>query len=132
MPSSRKSICAGLTTLEENDSQSDHDTDLDDTVTLEIGSDYEVSSESDEDDEWKGRLNYTISSNHYTDLYDTILLLGAFFDEITTTEVISDYHPFPSKAAALIYVLVNSPTPIVCQITIGVYFHAYRENYPYI
>ena len=61
MPSSRKSIRADLTTLglEENGSQSDHDTDLDDTMTLEIGSDYDISSESDayEDDDWKGRFN---------------------------------------------------------------------------
>lgn len=59
--SSKMSISADLTTPEENDSQSDHDTDLltdDIDDTAEIGSDYEVSSESDEDnDEWKGRLN---------------------------------------------------------------------------
>ena len=57
MTSSRSSIRADLTTLKENDSQSDHDTDLDDTMTLEIGSNYDISSESDEDDDWKGRLN---------------------------------------------------------------------------
>ena len=40
MPSSRKYICASLTIQEENDSQSDHDANLDDTT--EIGSDYEL------------------------------------------------------------------------------------------
>lgn len=62
MRSSRMSIGASLTIPEGNDSQSDHDTDLatddidmGDSSTAEIGFDYEVSSESDEDnDEWKG------------------------------------------------------------------------------
>ena len=57
MPSSVKSSHASLTTLEENDSHSDNDTELDDTMTLEIVSDCDVSSESDEDDDWKGSLN---------------------------------------------------------------------------
>ena len=58
------SIGANLTTPEGNDSQSDHDFDLDDisdSDTAEIMTsdvDWEVSSESDEDsDEWKGGLN---------------------------------------------------------------------------
>ena len=64
MPNSRMSIGANLTMPEGNDSQSDHDSDLDDisdSDTAEIMTsnvDWEVSSESDEDsDEWKGRLN---------------------------------------------------------------------------
>ena len=40
-------------------------------------------------------LIYAIPSNHHTDLYYDIHLLGACFDEITITDVISDYHPFP-------------------------------------
>ena len=57
------SIGDNLTMSEGNDSQSDHDSDLDDigdsdTAEIMISDvDWEVSSESDEDsDEWKGRL----------------------------------------------------------------------------
>lgn len=54
---------------------------------------------------------------HLLITFSIVLLLDTFFNEISTTDsgiVNADYHPFPSKAAALIYLLANSPTPIVC------------------
>ena len=79
----------------------------------EIGSDSELSSESDEDyDELERKFLFI-----YTVVYAITIVMkyiDTLFDElIHTKEVVGAYHPFPSKAASLMYLLTNSPAPIV-------------------